>query len=219
MSYSVNGKIYDTWSSENQNILNKLVGREVYCCMTSEMEYMLRNASEYDGGGNPMDGLSLENMCMPACPDCGSTYDLYTCEVGDLDENQFARELYENEDTGEETEGYVCPVCEEVHGSLEEAAECCGTYTKVYVCGNCGKIISNVDELDFRAPEVFEWWAVSVWFGGKLREKGEVVIESYGKSYWGRTCTGQSICLDSVIADIAADMGILKGMEHDWSNM
>ena len=41
MSYTINGKEYETWSVNNQRILDELVDREVYCCMTSEMEYML----------------------------------------------------------------------------------------------------------------------------------------------------------------------------------
>lgn len=219
MSYSVNGKIYDTWSSENQNILSKLVGREIYCCMTSEMEYMLKMTDERYDEDNPVTGFAYDEMCRPVCSECGSMYDIKSCRVDELDKNQFKREPYIIEETGEEIEGYVCPVCGEVHEDIEEAVECCGGHTTVYVCENCGTVFSDIDELNYGAPDVFEWWAVSCWFGEKLKDKGEIVIESYGKSYWGRTCTGQSICLDSVIADIASDMGILQGMEHDWSNM
>ena len=34
---------------------------------------------------------------------------------------------------------------------------------------------------------------------------------------WGRGCSGQSILLDWVVGKIAEEMGILEGMEHDWS--
>lgn len=50
----------------------------------------------------------------------------------------------------------------------------------------------------------------------ELAEQGCVVIESYGKSYWGRTTTGQSISLDGCIASIAKKLQILEGMENEW---
>lgn len=80
-----------------------------------------------------------------------------------------------------------------------------------------GDMQNAYDEETDSYAEVFEWWAVSDWFGEKLKEKGEIIIDNiWGKSYWGRTTTGQSICIDGVIFDIAYDMGILKGMEHSW---
>jgi len=63
--------------------------------------------------------------------------------------------------------------------------------------------------------EVFEWWAVSKWFLEKLREKKEVVIDTY-PPIWGRTTTGQAILLDSVISEICADMEILEGQANSW---
>lgn len=125
---------YDIADGVNQRITQKLVELEVYCCMTYEVEYMLRTQH------NTKDPLITDD-------DVQNMYD-------------------------EETDSYA---------------------------------------------EVFEWWAVSDWFGEKLKEKGEVVIDSiWGKTYWGRCTTGQAICLDGVIFDIAYDMRILKGMEYSW---
>lgn len=128
---------YDIADAVNQRITQKLVNQEVYCCMTHEVEYMLR--TQYDIKDPLITDDDVQNM-----------YD-------------------------EETDSYA---------------------------------------------EVFEWWAVSDWFGEKLKEKGEVVIDTvWGKTYWGRCTTGQAICLDGVIFDIAYDMEILKDMEHSWENM
>jgi hypothetical protein len=33
---------------------------------------------------------------------------------------------------------------------------------------------------------------------------------------WGRTTSGQGIAMDSVVAEIASDMGILVGQENEW---
>ena len=125
---------YDIADGVNQRITQKLVEREVFCCMTYEVEYMLR--TQYDTKDPLITDDDVQNM-----------YD-------------------------EETDSHA---------------------------------------------EVFEWWAVSDWFGEKLKEKGEVVIDTvWGKTYWGRCTTNQAISLDGVIFDIAYDMEILKDMEHSW---
>ena len=61
MSYEVNGVQYDYNSAKNQSIIDKLIDREVYCCMTSEMEYMLGRVSEADED-NPFDESDYINM-------------------------------------------------------------------------------------------------------------------------------------------------------------
>lgn len=140
MSYTVNGKTYETYSAVNQRIIDRLVSREVYCCITEEVEYMLRRIP-YNDNGNPLDE---------------------------------------------------------------------SVYDALYVYGDDGVVES---------AEIYEWWAVTDWLGEKLRDKGQPVIDTvWGKSYWGRTCTGQAISLDWCIAEIAKDMGILDGMEWSWAN-
>lgn len=55
--------------------------------------------------------------------------------------------------------------------------------------------------------EVYEHWIVSDWLAGRLAEKGEAVSKDLiGLTVWGRTTTGQSISMDSVILSIAKDM-------------
>ena len=51
-------------------------------------------------------------------------------------------------------------------------------------------------------PEIYEYWAVSSWLAEKLKERGEIVIDSY-PDIWGRQTTGQAIKLDGVIRSIA----------------
>jgi hypothetical protein len=45
------------------------------------------------------------------------------------------------------------------------------------------------------------------------------VIDAYGKRYWGRQGTGQSIILDSVIEQIAYDLEILEGQPNSWEGI
>lgn len=55
--------------------------------------------------------------------------------------------------------------------------------------------------------EVFEHWIVSDWLADKLAEKGEKVDKDFaGLTVWARTTTGQAICMDAVLEEIAADL-------------
>lgn len=51
--------------------------------------------------------------------------------------------------------------------------------------------------------EVMEWYLVSDWLLYKLKSKNEAFIDNDYGEYWGRCCTGQSICLDYVIQELA----------------
>jgi hypothetical protein len=64
--------------------------------------------------------------------------------------------------------------------------------------------------------EAYEHWIVSDWLAERLAEKGEITGELLGLTLWGRTTTGQAICLDGVIREIASDMGILPGQPNAW---
>ena len=63
---------------------------------------------------------------------------------------------------------------------------------------------NDVDTDDFR-NEVYEHWIVSDWLARKLGERGYCVGNLCGLTIWGRCCTGQSMCLDHVIQQIAQE--------------
>lgn len=114
---------------------------------------------------------------------------------------------------------YTCPVCGLEYKTLQEARECC-SHEDCKRCNNCGRIYGEYDfgELDKAQPEIYEWYAVSDRFGEKLGQYGEVVIDAWGKSYWGRQGTGQSIICDYVIEQIAYDLEILEGQRYSWED-
>jgi hypothetical protein len=66
--------------------------------------------------------------------------------------------------------------------------------------------------------EAYEHWLVDRRFGEKLEEHGEMVIYDFMglEAIWGRTCTGQAICMDHVIGEIAEEMEILEGQKYEW---
>lgn len=63
----------------------------------------------------------------------------------------------------------------------------------------------DIDTDDYES-DVYEHWIVSNWLASKLAERGEVTGEVCGMTIWGRCCTGQSISLDHVIQQIAAEL-------------
>ncbi|MBE5033920.1 hypothetical protein [Gallalistipes aquisgranensis] len=69
-------------------------------------------------------------------------------------------------------------------------------------------IQANLISLEYLDPftdEVLEWWLIDSWLAERLQQEGEVVIEEYGCFWWGRSTSGQAICLDSVIQKIAEE--------------
>lgn len=64
---------------------------------------------------------------------------------------------------------------------------------------------NEIDTYEFRG-EIYEHWLISDWLSRKLSEKGKTVGELFGLTIWGRCCTGQSICLDRVIQEIALEL-------------
>lgn len=210
MSYKINGVEYETHSATNQKIIDRLVEREVYCCLTSEVEYMLERVYEGDKN-NPLDINDLESLYVKRCSECGD-FDFEEMSPEELSDEEI---INFSEDSAKGK--YTCPVCGESYDSVDEARSCCASES-VYKCCYCGTIYNGYDYDNLTEfPEIYEWWAVSKWFGEKLREQGCVVIEQYGKSLWGRETTGQAISLDGCIINIAKKMGILEGMEYDWS--
>lgn len=215
MRYNINGVEYESWSANNQRVIDRLVSREVYCCMTAEIEYMLSRVFESDEQ-NPFTEDDLLPMYRKACSECGSTDGFTEVEISKLTDDELHMVHGFCEDTGENGDGYECPVCGLIYSTAQQARACCDFEDSVWLCDCCGHLFSDsaYQELGEEPAEVYEWWAVSNWFGEKLKARGCVVLESWGKSYWGRETTGQAIALDTCVADIAREMGILEGMEH-----
>ena len=67
----------------------------------------------------------------------------------------------------------------------------------------CQQFDVNTD--DFRG-DIYEHWLTSDWLARKLKGRGEVTGELCGLTIWGRGATGQSICLDRVIQNLAIEL-------------
>ena len=55
--------------------------------------------------------------------------------------------------------------------------------------------------------EIYEWWLVAPFFANVLDEQDEpILVTDYG-TWWGRTCTGQSLVCDWIIQRLAMEAG------------
>lgn len=65
---------------------------------------------------------------------------------------------------------------------------------------------NDIDNFDDYRDEVYEHWLISDWLAHKLGGMGYVVGDLCGLTIYGRCCTGQSMCLDHNMQQIAAEM-------------
>lgn len=75
---------------------------------------------------------------------------------------------------------------------------------------------NRLDTRDYDS-EIYEHRAVTRWFGQRLRQQGETVVEILDFNVWGRTTTGQSAGMDGVVHRIAHEMEILAGQKYTWA--
>lgn len=81
------------------------------------------------------------------------------------------------------------------------------------------KIFANDGGYDWETEpqEIYEWWAVSQYLFGKLKDLGYCVVDAGSCYIWGRSITGQAILLDHCISKICAEMEILEGQSNSWA--
>jgi len=201
----------------NQEIKSRLVERDVYICLTSEVEYILKKS--YDDKDAPFCMEDVENFYIPYCSECGEGYTSFS-------KKDWSDMTEEEQDRWLDSQGYAIDDEDEDSEEMKKSRD---TERQIlhddddtfYICDDCGMVFSQseYEALDTEAQEVYEWWAVSSNMGRALQERGEVIIPgNYGNWYWGRCTTGQAIKLDHVISLIAEGMEILDGQQLSWAN-
>ena len=74
--------------------------------------------------------------------------------------------------------------------------------TKTATCDCCGWT-GNLDDCELEYQQIMEWWLITdTWEIEQLQKAGEPVLDNDYGSWWGRTCTGQSIVLDPTFWEI-----------------
>jgi len=199
-------------SSVNQRIRSDLVHREVVTCLSCLVSDLLQH--------------------LEVCQILDIDYD----DLMNLAENRNAREGVEEwiddyppevidwlmERFNDEVETAYLEQHEDPDGDREQWLQNNRSVAKelAYQCLaglNSDEVEDLATEYDcWEAKEVYEYWAVSSFLADDLRDLGESVGELYQWRIWGRCTTGQQICIDHVIAEVAARMGILEGQRYSW---
>jgi hypothetical protein len=219
-------------SGKNQNIVDRLVRREVLCCVSSLMSTISAVASERGKfGDTEYEEISALMECPPDYEEAAREEDWEVAndlisEVAEARDEAKLKALYDAIDGEPEHEAYP---------NLDRIIE-------VIQMGNANEFIKltkrpgsnhgwEVDEssaddwedlcreqrIEPDRREVFEHWVVTSWVADKLRDYGHPVGDVEGLTVYGRPTTGQSMCLDTVWRSIAAGMKILEGQANDWS--
>jgi len=189
-------------SSVNQDIKGKFIGQHVYCNVNSLVEYCLNKG--FEDRESPVNFDDLENFySYPEWSKKVLDENLYF-EGGSEDDKETFAEIFD----GLIQESETLLSNEEISESTHER--------NVSIVEQAREEFQNATE-DSEPAEVYEWWAVSSYLFGKLKEQGQVVIDAGSCYVWGRQTTGQAILLDGIISRICSSMEILDGQPNSWA--
>ena len=186
-------------SHANQRIRSKLVEREVVHCVSSLVSHFAQNDGALEGSDYSYD--DVHDLCT-------RRYD----HADKIEELNDEIETWENSIVDLETE------VEDARGRKLAKIQADLTAARATVNELTTRREELQEEQDGDGDEVYEHWAVTTWFAEKLKEHGETTGELFDLTIWGRTCTGQAIAMDCVIAEIAASMQILDGQRNSWAD-
>ena len=126
--------------------------------------------------------------------------EVLTCQSS-LVEEMFRDEKFNYDDVVNMYQ-YACRECGHMETDLDKFEETVDEDRRIksYQCPSCKDILGDIPEQE--PQEIFEWWVVTDWLLDRLEEQGEPVLRTDFGNWWGRTCTGQAILLDSVIETI-----------------
>lgn len=166
-------------NAEKQRALQDFVNREVSCCLSSAVYQLQQQLAE---------DAPLREQIM------------------ELSSRQDYLSALEEAGWGWEEGSYLIHRAEGIHWDGDYILDNAGTPIHIFDEDEQLQAEQSLCEelgLEPCENEVFEYWAVSAWLGEKLKEQGELVDDDFlGLCVWGRTTTGQSICMDGVIEAI-----------------
>lgn len=202
-------------STNNQNILRKLVDREVIHCCSSLVSHFASHTEACVDGVDYDDVLSL-------CT--GKGWEEPGIEYLDcMDRDELLEWMLDNDFALPNANGELDNTLTDEEVDEDVAIDAGGRLTDdelramVKASAMDWQLFCDRFRVDQYDIDVLEHWCVTSWFQGKLSERGEVVGDLLDFNIWGRTCSGQAIYIDLVIAEIAAEMQILDGQKNSWA--
>lgn len=211
----------------NLRIVQKLVSREVYYCVSALVSTVAKTAADRGGFGDT-DYDEILDLCR-GIPDheeaareegWGAADDLLSAVVKEGHASKL-HALYD-EVIGEPDDYPPVDVLgqelrDRCSASFLKFTEHHGEWVAESSYADTWEELCSDERIEPCEPEVFEHWIVSSWAKRILAEHGERIGDIEGMTVWGRCTTGQSISLDRVWHEIAAGMQILQGQANDWS--
>lgn len=206
--YYVDGTPHSERSPKNQKILDLFVQKEVLKDISEIVNYVLDTSRTDNAPPFTWEDIQCETTVL--CPHC----DEEALEEVVVSADMVTPDYYPEVDLGEQ---YVCPLCGTPYGTQEEARQCCVGQI-AYLCTNCQTLISQEDMEDLESESATAnetWYLVSDWLCSKMKEAGEIVIQTPEYSIWGCTSAGK-LAEEPIIQQICAGLGILEGQPHEW---
>lgn len=170
--------------------IERVIKNEVLTCQSSLVEKLLENGivehdeivNQYIDNSDKIEEIEEEiEKLEDEKSNLESAYD-------DLDD-AYAK-LDENDEEGEKAIRLKMDANEQEQKALEEKIE------------ELEEKKEKLEDEQSKPQEVMEWWVVSSWLANHLEEMGEVLLKSDYETWWGRTCSGQSISLDHTMEEL-----------------
>lgn len=197
-------------SMTNQRICSRLVEREVYYCVSSLVSHFAENHDAINGSDYTEDDV----YALLSCDDWQTAWE----ESGYTLHEDSTGDLYALTEADAARLAACTTFDPDEFDELDEARDDIITDGEAVDCDSDDwKGLCEAVGIDPETREAYEHRIVSDWLARRLSERGEITGELFGLTIWGRCCTGQAIHLDSVIGEIAEEMGILDGQEHSWA--
>jgi hypothetical protein len=203
----------DCHSAVNQRILSRLVHREVMHCLSCTVSHFLQNPDAC------CDGIDYDDIISELGQrDDWETPGTYHAQH-EADRDELIEWLIELDVKLPNEFGELVNEDDPATEDLDEAGNLTDDELRTMVVDNTGDWQEYCDKfsVDHDTVEAYEHWAVTSWFKARLAERGEITGDLLDFDVWGRTCTGQAISMDYVIASIAAEMQILDGQSRSWA--
>lgn len=213
--------------NELQDLCGKFVGREVYCCLTSEIEYILKKSWDDSDALYSYENDDIENLYYYRIEGIDlSGLNLSVVSNAELKKNIEEMENYADDYSEEdkdtlisEIDNYIDEMSNEMDDYDNLLDEPINDFTHERNTKQIEAIRTKLDDYktevenaESEMQEIFEWWAVSSWFADKLIAAGHPVIKNnYGVDLWGRCTTGQAILLDGIVRTLTKERYDVEG--------
>ena len=208
------------FESKRQELASRLVDREIYYCVSSLVGTLSTLAQNCDSRVLRGECLDWEEDILPLLESINYEEALraWVMDTDGVDVQSLEDAVEHNNDWDGFLEEKVYPVlgCPNALLALQEWLDADSernekfrelVFEQLESTSDMQELCREfqVDTDDFR-DEVYEHWIVDTHLARKLKDKGETVGDLCGLTIWGRGTTGQSICLDRVIQNLAIEL-------------